>query len=193
MIFAVAILVGIVFGAADQYLGSLTPYVALGAWTVSVSQMSAPWLLLPFAFGCTQDRPRRAAVLGLVATLAALAGYFAMTVSPMEGVALRQIPHAALAAISANFTLAHPVIVGGLLTGPLFGLAGQRWGVSRTWVVAGLVAGAFLLEPVARLADGQLFGPSWVWLAEVAFGVGLLAWLLVAANAAERGRFARPA
>jgi len=185
MIFAVAALVGVVFGAADQYLGSLTPFVALGAWTVSVSQMSAPWLLLPFAFGCTQDRARRAILLGLVATLAALAGYFAMAVSPLEGVALGQIPHAALAEISSNFTPAHPVILGGLVTGPLFGLLGQRWRVSRSWIVAALIAGAFLLEPLARVADGQLLGPTWVWAAEIALGIGLMTGLLLAGNVAR--------
>ena len=172
-------------GAADQYLGSLTPYVALGTWTVSVSQMSAPWLFLPFAFGCTQDRPRRAMLLGLVATLAALAGYFAFSVSPMEGVALRELPHAALAALSSNFTPAHPVILGGLVTGPLFGLLGQRWRVSRSWIVAALIAGAFLLEPLARAADGQLFGPSWVWAAEVALGVVMFVGLLLSGSAAR--------
>jgi hypothetical protein len=51
-----------------------------------VSGLSAPWLLLPFLVGWTQERARRAAVAGLVVTLAALAGYFAMTLSPIEGV-----------------------------------------------------------------------------------------------------------
>ena len=83
MIFAVAIVVGFAFGGADQYLGSL---ITLGPWTVSVSQMSAPWLILPFAFGYTQRRPGRAALVALVATASALTGYFALTLSPMEGV-----------------------------------------------------------------------------------------------------------
>ena len=54
--------------------------------------MAALWVLLPFLFGCSQKRPRDAALLGLVATVAALFGYWAMTVSPMEGVALRSAP-----------------------------------------------------------------------------------------------------
>ena len=49
-----------------------------------MAQMSAPWLVLPFVVGMTQERPRKATVLGFVATAGALIGYFAMTYSPME-------------------------------------------------------------------------------------------------------------
>jgi hypothetical protein len=129
VIFLAAALAGLAFGAADQYLGSFRSMLALGPWAVSVSQMSAPWLLLPFAFGCTQNRARRAMLLGLVATVAALVGYLAMTVSPVENVALRAVPSGAWAWIRTNL----PVIVGGLVTGPVFGLLGQRWRVERWW------------------------------------------------------------
>jgi hypothetical protein len=175
VIFVVASLVGFVFGAGDQYLGSLKPLVALGPWTVSVSQMSALWLLLPFAFGCTQDRPRRAILVGLVATSAALAGYLVMTVSPMGSVPLREFPHAAVAFAGSNLLW----IVGGAVTGPLFGLLGQQWRIGRWWVGAAVVGGAFLLEPVARFFRGQLIGPSWVWMAESVLGVCLLTGFIV--------------
>src|SRR5437899_12390930 len=90
--FLLTAVIGLLFGAGDQYLGSLRSMVALGPWTVSVSQMSALWLLLPFAFGCTQDRPRRAMVVGLLVTVSALVGYFAMTRSPLEGVVQSSAP-----------------------------------------------------------------------------------------------------
>jgi hypothetical protein len=186
VIFVVVALVGLAFGAGDQYLGSLKSMVALGPWTVSVSQMSALWLLLPFAFGCTQDRPRRAMVAGLAATVAALVGYFAMTLSPMEGVSLSSAAAGILPLLRSNLL----VIVGGLVTAPAFGLLGQRWRVSRSWVSAALVAGALLLEPLARQVDGRLFGPSWVWAAEIAVGACLVAGFLVAGTA--RRRAARP-
>jgi hypothetical protein len=79
--FLFAAIVGLVFGAADQYLGSM---LWLGSWTATAAQVSAPWLILPFAAGMTQWRPRRAAALGLVVTLSALFDYWAMTYSPME-------------------------------------------------------------------------------------------------------------
>jgi hypothetical protein len=62
----VAAAVGLAFGAADQYLGSRS---ALGPWAWTVSGMSAPWLVLPFVVGMTQERGRRAMALGLVVTL----------------------------------------------------------------------------------------------------------------------------
>ena len=182
MIFVLAALAGLVFGAGDQYLGSLRSMVALGPWTVSVSQMSALWLLLPFAFGCTQDRPRRAIAVGLVATVSALVGYFAMTLSPIEGVALSSAPAGILPLLRSNVL----VIVGGLVTAPAFGLLGQRWRLSRSWASGAFVAGALLLEPLARQIDGRLFGPSWVWAAEVAIGTCLVAGFVVARIARRR-------
>jgi len=174
--------VGFVFGAGDQYLGSLKPMVALGPWTVSVSQMSAPWLLLPFLFGRTQERPRRAALIGLIASVSGLAGYLAMMLGPAEGLEASRIPHAAIAWIVSNVV----VIAGGLVTGPAFGVLGQRWRVQRSWLGPALVAGAFVLEPLARRLRGQLLGPAWVWGFEAAAGL-----LLLAAFAATRAR--RPA
>ncbi len=180
MAFLLAALFGLAFGAADQYLGSMS---WLGSWVSTAAQMSAPWLVLPFVVGMTQERPRRAMILGLVATAAALAGYFAMTYSPME-------IHpwsfdrftAGMVAVSARGH--NPLyILGGLVTGPFFGLAGQRWRVRRSWVSAALVAGALCLEPLARWVTGQLWPPAPVWTVEVVSGVivaALFAYTLVA-------------
>jgi len=184
---ALVVVVGFVFGAADQYLGSrvmLGDRFALGLWASTVSAMSAPWLLLPFLVGCTEARAGRAAALGLLATLAALAGYFTLMWSPVESVTLSQsLPHlpTLLASQRAN-------VVGGLLTGPLFGYLGQRWRTERWWLAAALLAGAFCLEPLARWRAGQLPAPQIVWDVEVA--VGALAALGFAAALARR-RLAR--
>jgi hypothetical protein len=168
--FLVAIVVGFVFGGADQYLGSI---VSLGPWAVSVSGMSAPWLVLPFVFGCTQERASRAALVGAVATGSALTGYFVMTLSPIEGVSLSGINFIDFArSQEAN-------IVGGVVTGPLFGWLGWRWRSERSWLSAVLVAGALCLEPIARLAVGRLGSPSLVWIAEVAIGISLAAYFAV--------------
>jgi len=183
MIWVAAVVVGLAFGAGDQYLGSLRSLVTLGPWAVAVSGMSAPWLLLPFVFGCTQDRAGRAAIVGLVATTSALAGYFAMTVSPMEGVALRSLPGAGEALLRSNL----PVIVGGLVSAPVFGVLGRRWRTDRWWVAAVAVGGAFVLEPVALLISGRLSGPAWIWVAESVFGLLLLSGL-AATGTAERRR-----
>lgn len=166
--FLVAALSGLAFGAADQYLGGMS---WLGLWASTVAQMSAPWLLLPFVVGMTQQRPRRAMILGLVATAAALFGYFAMTYSPME-------IHpwsfdrftAGMVAVTTRGWYNPLYILGGLVTGPLFGLLGQRWRVRRWWVSATAVAGALCLEPLARWGAGHLMPPALVWTTEVASG-----------------------
>ena len=86
MAFLLAIAIGFVFGALDQYLGTVHVTSHLGWWTITVSGMSAPWLILPFLAGLTQERAKRAVALGVVVVLAALAGYFAMSNSVFEGV-----------------------------------------------------------------------------------------------------------
>ncbi len=91
--------------------------------------MSAPWLILPFAFGYTQRRPGRAALVALVATASALAGYFALTLSPIEGVAPSSIPTGLPGLLGSNLEN----IVGGAITAPLCGLIGQRARAGRWW------------------------------------------------------------
>lgn len=174
-----ALVVSAAFGAADQYLGSLVRH----PWGAEVASLSAPWLVLAFVAGCTQRTPRRAALLGLGCTYAALFGYLLMTDSPVEG---------------AQYTLANtrgflisnvPVIVGGLFTGPLFGWFGHQWHMRRALVGALLSAGALCLEPLARHAPigsthvvgrNHLFitpiGSHLVVLAEVAAGLALAAY-----------------
>jgi hypothetical protein len=186
--FLLAALVGLAFGAGDQYLGSM---LWLGPWTSTVAQMSAPWLVLPFVVGTTQERPRRAIVLGSVATAAALLGYFAMTYSPLEvhPWSFDRFTTGLVAVTTSGYNPAY--ILGGMATGPVFGLLGQRWRVRRSWVSAALVAGALSLEPLARLATGQLpHAAPPVWAVEVAVGVS--AAVILARNASSARRLPPP-
>jgi hypothetical protein len=187
MAFVIAILVGLAYGGGDQYLGSLRPMVELGSWTPTAAQMSAPWLLLPFALGATQVNPRRAMLLGLVVTEAAMVGYVVMTVSPIENVPLAAAPASAAAIMLAGGNITYAIA--GLVTGPVYGLLGQRWRVSRWWVSAAAVAGALFLEPFARVASGQLSPPSMVWRVEVAFGAAVTVYF--AARLLQRRRAAQ--
>jgi hypothetical protein len=165
--YLVAVVLGIAFGAADQYLGSMS---WLGPWASTAAQMSAPWLLLPFVAGLTQERPKRAAILGLVVTASALFGYFAMTYSPMEihPWSLDRFTQGMVAVTTTGYNPAYILV--GLVTGPLFGLLGQRWRLRRSWVSAAIVAGALCLEPAARWISGQLMPPAPVWTFEVVSG-----------------------
>jgi hypothetical protein len=170
VMFLLAVVVGAGFGGGDQYLGSLN---APGLWTVSLSLLSAPWLVLPFAFGCSQLRSSRAAAIGLVVTLS---GYLLMIMGPFEGGhSSFSVPevHGLLLSNTRN-------IVGGLVAGPLYGLLGQRWRTRRAWISAGLVAGALCLEPLAEVAAGHHYpGASTVYPVEVAAGIAFGACFLV--------------
>jgi uncharacterized protein DUF6518 len=185
MALLLAALLGLAFGAADQQLGSLS--AELGSWTPTAAQMSAPWLILPFVIGMSQQHPRRAMILGLVVTEAALLGYFAMTYSPME-------IHpwsfdrftAGMVAVTTRGWYNPLYILSGLVTGPLFGLLGQCWRIHRSWVSATIVAGALCLEPLARWASGRLFPPAHVWTAEVALGAFVAALFAHAVMAQRR-------
>ena len=167
MAYLVAVILGLAFGAGDQYLGTL---LWIGPWTATAAQVSAPWLILPFVAGLTQERSRRAATLGLVVTASALLGYFAMTYSPMEvhPWSLDRFAQGMVAVTTTGYNPAYILV--GLVTGPLFGLLGQRWRVSRSWVSAAIVVGALCLEPVARWLSGQLMPPAPVWTIEVVLG-----------------------
>lgn len=167
MYYVIAIVCGVIFGGADQYLGSLA---ALGAWTAAVSGMSAPWLVFPFAFGTTQTDRRRAMTLGLVATYAALLGYFAMTLSPLEGVSVARI------SLTGELRSQLHVLLPALVTGPMCGLCGHAWRTRRLWPAAALIAGSLCLEAPVRALAGRLTPAPAVWIAEVAAGLGLAAW-----------------
>jgi Family of unknown function (DUF6518) len=184
MVFFLAALLGLAFGAADQQLGTLT--AELGPWTSTAAQMSAPWLVLPFLIGLTQPDARRAAVLGLVVTASALLGYFAMTYSPLEihPWTFGRFTSGFVAVTTSGYNPFY--ILGGLVTGPLFGWLGQRWRLRRSWVSAAIVTGALCLEPLARSASGQLMPPAPVWVAEVAFGVVVAALFAYALMAQRR-------
>ena len=184
MIYLVAIVVGLAFGAGDQWLGTIHALNHLGPWAVSISQMAALWVLLPFLFGCSQKRPREAALVGLTATVAALLGYWAMTVSPMEGVALQSAPSAAAAWLGGNVAW----WVAGVITGPLFGYLGHRWRSGGSWTGPALLSAVFLLEPVVRRASDRLIGPSWVWVAEFAVGAGMVVAFAASAPAHRKRR-----
>lgn len=162
---AIVVVLAAVFGAGDQYLGSFAAHPL----ATDVSLLSAPWLVLPFAAGWTQRTPARAAALGLACTLSALAGYALMTLSPVEQA------HLTLRAVQGFVVSSSAVLLGGLVTGPVFGWLGHVWRERRTWGAALAVAGAVLLEPAAHAAVGRPIRFASVSLAEVALGAALLA------------------
>ncbi|MFZ0341164.1 MAG: DUF6518 family protein [Gaiellaceae bacterium] len=165
MVVAFALLLSAAFGAGDQYLGSGHVF-GLG-WPTDVSLLSAPWLLLAFVAGCTQRDARRAALLGFGCTAAALLGYFLMTDSPAEG-AQYSVGNA-----RGFFVSEHLVLLGAVVTGPLFGWFGQQWRVHGRVAGALVVAAALCFEPLARRASVDPIRYRSVWVAEFAAGLAL--------------------
>jgi hypothetical protein len=184
----IAVVVGLAFGATDQYLGT----IRFDPWAWTVSGMSAPWLVLPFVVGMTQERARRAMALGLVATVAALVGYFAMTYSPMESIPVAEFPKGFLTIVRTGY---NPLwIAGGAVIGPLFGLLGQRWRIARWWPSAALVTCALCFEPLARERVGRLAPHPNVWGIEVAVGaVAAVSFALMIATARRARETVPPA
>ncbi len=160
------------FGALDQYIGSL-----FSNFATAVSGMSAPWLLLPFAAGAAQAiRPGaagsravwlRAAGFGLAATWLAVIGYILMIDSPMEGV------HPTVRVVTATVRSQWPWWLGGLVSGPLYGLLGWLWRSRRSWLSAALAAIPVLFEPVLGHFGFRLAIDVTASYAEAAAGLAL--------------------
>jgi hypothetical protein len=175
VVVALALVLSVAFGAGDQYLGSLTGSGHLWAagWSSDVSLLSAPWLVLPFLAGATRRSPRRAALLGLACTYAALLGYGLMTLSPVEHA------HLSAATVRGFLVSERAVLVGGIVTGPLFGWFGQQWRTRRAIAGALVTAAALCLEPLARRAAVRPIDDRSVWLVEVAAGLAFAAAVLI--------------
>jgi hypothetical protein len=175
------LLLAAAFGAADQYLPNLHLPGAYGAVATTVSGLSAPWVLLAFFFGCTETGPWRGALIGLAATLTALASYFALMWSPFEGVhmSLATMAHLALSSQALN-------VDGGLVTGPLYGWLGQRWRARRSLLSALLAAALLPLEPIALTLVGRDSGPPLAYVAEVFAGVLLAGYFIAAVSRSRR-------
>ncbi|HKN64421.1 MAG TPA: DUF6518 family protein [Gaiellaceae bacterium] len=175
----VALVLAAVFGAGDQYLGSLTgsAHTWAAGWSTDLSLLSAPWLVLPFLAGATQSEARRAALLGLACTYAALLGYAVLTLSPVENA------HLTLAGLRGFAVSERSVLVGGIVTGPLFGWFGGQWRTRRAISGALVTALALCLEPLARRVSIDPIQDRAVWLAEIVAGLAFAAAVLLGRRA----------
>ena len=136
---ALILAAALAFGGLDQYIGSL-----YSSFATAVSGMSAPWLLLPFAAGAAQVTRRSSAWIGLATTWLAVIGYVLMIDSPMEGA------HPSLQLVAATAHSQWPWFLGGLISGPLYGVLGYLWRARRSWLSAVLAAIPVLLEPLGN-------------------------------------------
>jgi hypothetical protein len=121
-----------------------------------VGNISTPWLLVPFIAGAQCVRIRTAALVGLLATTAALTGFYLLTTAVVD-----LGHHSVVGDIRLEFGANRGYFEGGLLTGPLFGALGGWWRQTKT-IPASIVAGALLMaEPLLMLLGGAV-GPDHV-------------------------------
>lgn len=168
-----AVVGAVIFGCLDArlYLGR-----GAGFW---VSNVSSVWLLLPFVAGAAATRTRRGAIgLGTTLTMSAFAAFYGWTV----------VHHA------NQFTSRDVLfLVGGGVSGPLFGLLGRVWATHRSWVLGLPLVVAFVGEPYAWYRHvGRLPNPHVIWTVEVAVGIGLAGAFIVANRAKRLRRPIRP-
>ena len=157
--------------------------------TFWVGNFSAPWAVLAFGAGWAQRSRLWAALGGVAAEVACVAGFYAQSLvvefedprrllggDPYPGF----LPFAETAVANwLRFT--SPWLVPAIGAGFVYGLLGRWWGQSRSILAGVAIALPFMVEPVAwRAYDGFGRGPLVVWFVEIAVGVTLLGWVFVA-------------
>jgi hypothetical protein len=117
-----------------------------------VGNLSTPWLLVAFAAGTQAGRLGSGALLGLAATMTALAGFylFSTVVVDLGG-------HGFAGDLRLELSANRGYFEGGLLSGPVFGALGAWWQQRRSYR-ASAVAGVLLMaEPLVLLALARAF------------------------------------
>jgi hypothetical protein len=114
-----------------------------------VGNLSTPWLLVPFFAGTQCRRLRRGALLGLAATLCALAGFYLLNtlVENLGG-------HGFLGDLRLELVGNRAYFEGGVVTGPIFGALGAWWCRSRAARASLLVGALLMAEPLVMLLLG---------------------------------------
>jgi len=169
---------GFLFGAAISHIPS--PDDPSVFW---VANFSAPWALLPFVAGRFQTSWRWAAVAGLAADVACVAGFYAGFITADAGrlglpASTPQL-ELVLAGLTHWITFIAPWVVLAVGTGTGYGLLGCWWGRSRAPLAAVAVVAPFVLEPLAWwLYRGFVPSPLYLWAVEIAVGGAILAWTM---------------
>lgn len=127
------------FGAVEQRAGAGHP-----GFVAALGGMSAPWLLLPFLVGASRASRRCALVLGFAVVLVAVAGFLAAGVGLVQ--TFTSGPSADLWAMLGQL----PWLVGAMVSGPVYGLLGYEWRVTRSWWLALAATAPVMVEPALR-------------------------------------------
>lgn len=156
-----------------------------GGLRLSAGNISAPWLAVGFVAGASYRGSWQAALAGLLATFAALVGFYVQTLGLNSLTSHIGGPGGLFEVIVG----AHRVyFVAGVLSGTVFGVLGSLWRARRIWSAAAVLSLAFLLEPIAQGALGlsrngsataMLSQHSWLWGIEALVGGGMTAFVIL--------------
>jgi hypothetical protein len=154
--------------------------------TFWVGNFSAPWAVLAFGAGWAQRSRLWAAIGGVAAEVACVAGFYAQGLVFDPRGLFGPAPYPGLLTVietglSRWLWFIAPWVAVAIGAGVLYSLLGRWWGQSRSIVAGVAIALPFIVEPVAwRVYDGFARGPLVVWFVEIAVGITLLGWVLVA-------------
>jgi hypothetical protein len=152
----------------------------------ALGNTSAPWVVVPFLAGTFYSRVWQAALVGVATTLAAFFGFYLAEAAILD---LGEHPWY----VDLKLTLGSGQVyeIWGLLSGVVYGALGWLW-ASRSLVAAPIAVGlAFICEPLIVFAlvrvgvwgGGGLLDHPWLWITEVLFGLGCIAFAVTKAQA----------
>jgi hypothetical protein len=155
----------------------------------ALGNTSAPWVLLPFLAGARYVRIWQAALVGVATTLAAFLGFYLA-----EAAVLDLGPHPWTTDLRLTLGSGNVYEKWGIVSGLVYGILGGLW-ASRRFPAAPVAVGlAFVAEPavVFCLWKAGIWGGGdlllrypWMWTAEIAVGIGCIAFGLL--NARSHG------
>ncbi len=157
--------------------------------TFWVGNFSAPWAVLAFAVGWAQRSRLWAAIGGVAAEVAIVVGFYGQFLvgdfaDPRKLLGPEPYPgHLPFieTAVANWLSFAGPWMVLAIGAGVVYGVLGRWWGQSRSIAAGVAIALPFFVEPFAwRVYDGFLKGPLVVWAVEMAAGIAVLGWVLLA-------------
>jgi hypothetical protein len=116
-----------------------------------LGDLSTPWLLVAFFAGMQSPQPRQGALVGLAATLCALAGFYLLStlVENLGG-------HGFIGDLRLELSGNRAYFEGGVVTGPIFGALGAWWRRRPTARTSLLAGGLLIAEPLVMLALGPI-------------------------------------
>jgi hypothetical protein len=154
------VMVAVAFGALESLVKGNGPGVRDG-----IGNLSAPWVILPLLAGAAGSRGRipLGAVLGLLTTIAALAGFYLANAFVLD-----LGPHSTVHDIALTLGAGNLWFKAGAISGPAMGAAGA-WASRRgRSAVAAAVAGIVVFEPAVvylayRAGNGRFAAGNGDW------------------------------